>query len=89
MKLKPEYITQEISGVQFLIGIGQNAFNGIIKNNETAAFIVDCLKKETDENAITEAMKAEYDADESVIREDVHRIIEQLKSIGALEGLDE
>ena len=47
MKLKENFITQDIYDSQYLVPIGGEAFNGMARSNETAAFIVDCLKKET------------------------------------------
>ena len=58
MKLKESFIPQMIENVQFMVPIGAEAFSGIVRNNETAAFIVDCLKQETTEEAIVDAMCA-------------------------------
>ena len=85
MKLKPNFITQDIDGTQFLIPIGGEAFNGIVRSNEPAAFIVDLLKEETNENALVAAMCAEYDAPREVLAADVAAVLEKLRSIGALE----
>ena len=51
----------------------------------TAAFIVNCLKRETDKEKIVEAMAAEYDAPREVIAADVEKVLDKLRSIGALE----
>ena len=85
MKLKSDFITQEIDGTQFLVAVGGESFNGIVKSNATAAFIVDCLKNDTTEQAITDAMCAEYDAPRDVIAADVRRTLSQLREIGAIE----
>ena len=47
MKLKNEFVTYTTDEVQFLVPLKSDAFSGIVRSNETAAFIVDCLKKET------------------------------------------
>ena len=47
MKLKDDFITQDIDDTQFLVPIGAEAFQGLVRSNKTAAFIVDCLKEET------------------------------------------
>ena len=85
MKLRENYITQVIEDVQFMVPVGAKAFQGIARNNETAAFIVDCLKQETTEEAIVDAMCAEYDAPREVIAADVAEILDTLRSINALE----
>ena len=85
MKLKEDFITQNIDGTQFLVAVGGEAFSGIVRSNETAAFIVDCLKKETTESAIVDAMAARYDAPRETIAADVAEIINTLRGIHALE----
>ena len=87
MKLKPGFITHTVGNTQMMVATGPAAkvFHGLIRSNETAAFIVDCLKKETTEQEIVEAMGREYDAPEAVIARDVHAIVEKLREIGALE----
>lgn len=87
MKLKTGFITQHFQGEQLMIAAGKAVrdFHGIVRSNETAAFIVDCLKRETTEAAIAEAMLAAYDVDETTVRADVHEIVHQLREIGAIE----
>lgn len=85
MKLKPNFITQDIDGTQFLIPIGGEAFSGIVRSNEPAAFIVDLLKEETTEAALVDAMCAEYDAPREVLAADVATVLRKLRGIGALE----
>ena len=85
MKLKSSFITQDIDGTQFLVAVGAGDFNGIVKSNKTAAFIVDCLKKETTEEEIVETMLKEYDAPRETIEKDVKTVLDTLRSVHALE----
>lgn len=85
MKLKEDFITQEIDDTQFLVPIGAEAFQGIVRSNKTAAFIVDCLKEETTEKAIVDKMCAKYDAPRETIAADVKEILDTLRGIHALE----
>lgn len=85
MKLKEDFITQDIDGTQFLVAVGGEEFSGIVRSNETAAFIVDCLKVETTESAIVDTMAARYDASRETIAADVAEIINTLRGIHALE----
>ncbi len=85
MKLKPNFITQDIDGTQFLIPIGGEAFSGVVRSNEPAAFLVDLLKEETTEAALVDAMCAEYDAPREVLAADVAEVLTKLRGIGALE----
>ncbi len=85
MKLKSDYLTQEIDDVQFLVPVGAGSFNGLIRSNKTAAFIVNCLKKETTKDRIVDAMCEKYDAPRAEIAADVEEILDTLRSIHALE----
>ena len=86
MKLKPGFITHNVGKEQMMVAAGPAAkhFHGLVRSNETAAFIVNCLKKETTEEAIVDAMAAQYEAPRETIARDVHRIVEKLREIGAL-----
>ena len=85
MRLKSDFITQEIDDTQFLIPVGGESFNGVARGNKTAAFIVNCLKEETTEEAIVDALCAEYDAPREIIASDVAGVLNILREINALE----
>ena len=57
----------------------------MLLSNETAGFIIEHLKSETTEDKIVDQMFEEYDAPREVIAADVHRIIEKLRSVGAID----
>ncbi len=84
MKLKDGFITHNDGNEQIMVGVGTE-FNGLVRSNSTASFIIECLKKETDEEKIVLKLLSEYDAPKEVIAEDVRNVIDTLKSIGALE----
>ena len=83
MKLKDTYITHESDGEQILLDTS-SSFAGLIRSNKTAAFIVECLKEETTEEKIVEAMLEKYDAPRDVLGKDVSEVIGKLKKVGAL-----
>ena len=85
MKLKDNFITQNIDDTQFLVPVGAEAFQGVVRSNRTAAFIVDCLKEETTEAAIVDKMCAKYDAPRETIAADVKQTLDTLRGINALE----
>lgn len=87
MKLKKGFVTQEFQGQQLVVAVGAEAkrFHGIARSNETAAFIIDRLKSETSEEQIISAILDEYEVDEKTATQDVHRVIEQLRGIGAID----
>lgn len=85
MKLKDGFITHENGGEQIMVAAGSEKFSGLVRSNETAAFIVDCLKAETDEESIVQKMSEKYDAPKEVIAADVKRIVGMLRGIGAID----
>ncbi|MBR7040368.1 MAG: PqqD family protein [Clostridia bacterium] len=84
MRLDPDFITQDIEDTQFLVPMGAQAFRGIARGNSTAAFIVNCLKTETTEEKIIDAVCAEYDAPRDTVAKDVREILDTLRRINAL-----
>ena len=84
MKLKDTYITHDSDGEQILLDTS-SSFAGLIRNNKTAAFIVECLKTDTTKEQIVEAMYEKYDAQKDVLQKDVESIVEKLRGIGAIE----
>ena len=83
MKLKDTYITHDSDGEQILLDTS-SSFAGLIRNNKTAAFIVECLKEETTQEKIVEAMFEKYDAPKEVLAKDVLDVIDKLRKVGAL-----
>lgn len=87
MKLKDGIVTNSIDGESFAIATGKAAreFNGLIKNNPSAAFIFELLKTEQTEDSIVAAMLEKYEVDESTVRADVKALLELLKSKNLIE----
>lgn len=86
MKLKNGFITHDSDGEQIMVAVGDAAdkFHGLVRSNKTAAFIIDCLKNETTEAQIIDAVLAEFDASRDVVTKDVGNIIAILRQIGAI-----
>lgn len=85
MKLDPNFLTHVTDGEHYMISTTDTKFNGIVKNNYTAAFIVECLKSDTTESAIVDKMLLEYsNAERTVVEHDVSNIIAKLRSIDAI-----
>lgn len=85
MKLKSNFVTQNVGDSQVMVATGTSSFNGMVKSNKTAAFIIDCLKTETTKEAIVEKMLEKYDASADVISADVEKVLTSLREIGAIE----
>lgn len=85
MKLKNGFVTREMGGEQIMVATGDADFSGIVRSNETAAFIVNCLKTETSEEEILAAVEQEYEGDEAAMRAGIRKVLDSLRSINALD----
>ena len=85
MKLKAGFVTQEIEGTQFMIPLIREGAKSIVRSNSTAAFIVDCLKEETSEEAIVDKVCDFYAAPRDIIAADVQNILDTLRGFGVLD----
>ena len=88
MKLKSGIIINEMQDDFVAVAAGEagKAFNGMIKMNGTAAFIVKTLQNEISEDGIVEALLAEYEVDEETARQNVRAVIEKFRSVGLIDG---
>lgn len=84
MKLKKEFMTHMDGENQMMVDVSAK-FSGLVRSNKTAAEIVDLLKSDTTEENIVSEMLKKYDVSEDVLKKDVHKIIETLKSVGAID----
>ena len=81
MHLKYTFETVELDNKIIAVPVGSDGsgFHGVIRLNETGAYILDLLKQETTEEAIITAMKNEYDTPEENIAKDVHAYLERFR----------
>ncbi len=81
MKLKHQYVKTELGSevVAVPVGEGDQGFHGMIRLNETAAFLFERLEKGTTEEALLADLKATYDAPEGELREAMERLLQSLR----------
>lgn len=84
MKLKNGFITHETDGEQIMVA-ADGSFAGMVRSNATAAFIVDCLKTETNEDEILDKMMVKYTGDIMAMADDIKMVIGKLRKIGAID----
>lgn len=84
MKLNDSFITHMDGDTQMIVDTSAK-FSGLIRNNKTAAYIIELLKTDTTEEKIVEAVCQKYDAPKDTVRKDVHRLIEEWRTIGAID----
>ncbi|MBR4544538.1 MAG: PqqD family protein [Oscillibacter sp.] len=85
MKLKQGFLTRTIGDTKISFAADDSTFGGMVRSNETAAFVVDRLRRETTPESIIADMYAEGDASIGVVSADVERILNFLRGIGALD----
>lgn len=87
MKLREGIVTNSIDGESFAIATGKATrdFNGLVKNNPSAAFVFELLKEDQTVDSIVAAMLEKYDIDESTVRADINELLELLKSKNLIE----
>ena len=84
MRLREGFITHKMCDEHFTVST-DGTFNGIVRSNATAAFIVECLQEETTEQEIIQKMMVKYNAPSDIIKEDVKKILDTLRGIKALD----
>ena len=86
MRLNPEFIEQKVGSSTMLIPIGKAAkeYRGIIQLNETAAFIVSCLKKNTSVEQICVRLGEEYNGTEADFKASTELTLQRLREAHAL-----
>ena len=47
MRLKDGFITHESAGEHIMVPAGGVSFSGMVRSNQTAGYIVECLKEDT------------------------------------------
>lgn len=82
MKLKYNFVTNEVAGKIVAVAVGDDLtnFNGFIKMNDIGAYIFNMLKNDVTVDDIVAAMVKDYPNDsEQEIRETVEGFVAELK----------
>ena len=84
MLIKKDFTIQKIGGSSYVavpVGETSKTFHGMIRLNETGAFLWKKMaEKDCTEEELVEAMLAEYDVDRETVVADVRRILESLSA---------
>ena len=84
MKIKDGFIISEIADEALLVPTN-GAFSGVVRINDTAKFIIECLQEETTKENVIDKLSKEYDAKRDELENAFDSTLEVLKKIGALE----
>lgn len=87
MKFKDGFITYNTGDENLLVATGEAAksFNGIVRNNETAAFIAELLINDISEEEIVSRVLETYEVDGNTAKRDVKKLLETFRREGFLE----
>lgn len=85
MKIKDVFEIERIDDKQFMVCLDNSIFAGMVELNETADFIVECLKEDISVEEIAKRMSSEYEATVEEVLSGVEQIVNQLRNINAIE----
>ena len=85
MKIKEGFLLRQVAGQTVVLPCGDNLdLNMMITLNETGAFLWKLLQEETDDAALIQALRAEYDIDEETAASAVAGFVAKLNENGFL-----
>lgn len=85
MKLNDQYIIRQIAGETVILSAENDGFNGVMLVSEVGARILALLQQGTDtEEALVDALLAEYDVPKETLLTDVRSFLQDLKDSGIL-----
>ncbi len=87
MRIKEEFVKTELGDSAILVPVGaaDDEFHGVIRLNETAAFLVDQLRQNVTEEDLVLALLNEYDVERSVAEKNIRAVLDSLRKVKALE----
>lgn len=86
MKRKDGYMMREVADNWVVVATGEESknFNGIVKMNETSAFLFQMLEKEQTKEEMIHALTESYEVGEEKAAEDVDQFCRTLLDAGIL-----
>lgn len=87
MRIKQDFTIQRVGDSYIAVAVGETSktFHGMVRLNETGAFLWKKMAQDTTLEALTDAMLAEYEVDRETAAADIKRLVEQLDENGILE----
>lgn len=86
MKIGKDFIVHKSGNETMVVATGKAKFSGLVKGNKMLGEILDLMKDETTEAEVVRKMREKFDAPAGKIEADVHRVVTELRGIGAIEG---
>ena len=85
MKLKEKFVNEVIGDDTFMVSMDNSVLQGFIRSNQTATFIINCLKEDTSEETIVRQMAKKYNISETQAKSSVQSIITELRENNLLD----
>jgi hypothetical protein len=85
MKIKDIFEEELIGSDKVMVSLDNTLLNGIVRANETASYIISCLKNETTEEQITSCVCTRYRINEDLAQKGVTKILSQLRELNLIE----
>lgn len=87
MKLKKGFVLSKAGEDYVAVATGEagKTFKGLVRNNATAAFLLEQLKEERSEKDLVKALLDAYDVDSETAKKDVSTFLKTIRDAGMLE----
>ena len=85
MKLNENFVIHQIGSETMLVPTAEAPFNGLGEGNEPVGVILNCLREDTTEAQIVDALAAAFTGSREEMAEDVSAVLAQLRAIGAID----
>ena len=85
MKIKEGFLLRDVAGNHVVVPVGQVDFDGMIKLNETGAFLWNLMSRDTDADHLVNALLSEYNVDRSAAAKDVEAFLQKLRNAELLD----
>lgn len=86
MQINKDLRLRKVKEKNFIVAVNELSkdFYGMVKLNDTAAFVFKCLQKKDSPEQIVKKVVKEYGINEETARSDIKAILEQFKKAGFL-----
>ncbi len=85
MKLKDIFEEELIGADKVMVSLDDTILNGIVRANETASYILSCLKNETTEEQIISNVCQRYNVNVELAQKGVVKMLSQLRELNLIE----
>lgn len=85
MKLKDIFVKETLNGETIFVSIDNDTFNGLLRTNQTAAFIIQCLQTSISEEELVVTFANHYKVNFTQSQDYISKIVMQLQEMNLLE----